>query len=136
MREIREAQRLSILNKAITIVAEEPEGDGAPSQYEIRVARPPHHGSDTMTVALAFQRGAVGAEGANVNGISDEALIEVLIHRLKIFQSGKWACETNQTALTHLQHALSALEDRTARRRSAGVEGTTNLMAGEKGHAR
>jgi hypothetical protein len=134
MHEIKEAQRLSMLNRAITIFAEEPEDEGAPTRYSIRVALPPTSVSDVVAVELNFQRGAVGADGSSINGISDEALIEVLIDRLKVFQAGKWACETNRTALSHLEKALAALEDRTAKRRSAGVEGTTNHMPGESGH--
>ena len=134
MHEIKEAQRLSILNRAITILAEEPEDGAASARYAIRVA-PSRARAEELRVELPFQRGAVGPDGSNINGISDEALIEVLINRLKAFQSGKWACETNGTALSHLESALAALEDRTVMRRSAGVEGTTNLMPGEKGHA-
>jgi hypothetical protein len=134
MHEVKEGRRLSILNRAITIVAEEPEDEGAPARYSIRVAPSARPGSELAAVELPFQRGAVGADGSNVNGISDEALIEVLIHRMKAFQAGKWAAETNAAALSHLQQALAALENRTAKRRSAGVEGTTNLMPGERGH--
>ena len=135
MHEIKEAQRLSMLNRAVTIFAEEPEDEGAPARYSIRVALPPQLSSEVLAVELPFQRGAVGVDGSNVNGISDEALIEVLINRLKVYQAGKWAGETNGTALSHLEKALAALEDRTAKRRSAGVEGTTHHVAGEKGHA-
>jgi hypothetical protein len=135
MREIKEGQRLSILNRAITILAEEPENEGAPASYSIRVAPSPRVKAEVLTVELPFQRGAVGVDGENVNGLSDEALIEVLINRLKAFQAGRWACETNGVALSHLESALAALEDRTARRRTAGVEGPTNLMPGERGHA-
>ena len=134
MREIKEGQRLSILNRAITILAEEPENEGAPASYSIRVVPSARAGAEVLTIDLPFQRGAVGVDGENINGLSDEALIEVLINRLKAFQAGKWAGETNGVALAHLESALAALEDRTARRRSAGVEGTTNLIPGERGH--
>jgi hypothetical protein len=134
MRAIKEANRSSILNRAITIMAEESGDEGAPARYSIRVDLPAGVSIATLTVELPFQRGPVGADGSNVNGISDEALIEILVHRLRAFQAGKLACDTNAAALSHLEQALAALEHRTAQRRAAGVEGTTNVITEEKGH--
>ena len=134
VKEIKEAERPSILNQAITIMAEEPQDEGAPTLYRIQLRLPVKASSDSLEIDLLFQRGAVGADGSNVNGISDESLMEVLINRLKAFQAGPWACETQAAALEHLKKALAALELRTTRRQEADVEGTTTLMVGEKGH--
>ncbi len=134
VKEIKEAERPSILNQAITIMAEEPQDEGAPTLYRIQLRLPVKAPSDSLEIDLLFQRGAVGADGSNVNGISDESLMEVLINRLKAFQAGPWACETQAAALEHLEKALAALELRTTRRQEADVEGTTTLMVGEKGH--
>ncbi|MBT8363355.1 MAG: hypothetical protein KJP23_01530 [Deltaproteobacteria bacterium] len=134
MKEIKESERPSILNQAITIMADEPQDEGAPTRYRIQLRLPVNAPSDSFELELQFQSGAVGANGSNVNGISDESLIEVLINRFKAFQAGPWACEGNAAALEHLEKALAALELRTARRREADVEGTTTLMAGEKGY--
>jgi hypothetical protein len=132
--EVNESNRLSILNQAITITAEEAKDEGASTRYCIHVRLPRQAASESKELEIEFQSGAVGPDGSNVNGISDESLIEVLIHRLKAFQAGPWASETNATALRRLEQALAALEQRTAARRKANVEGTTRLMAGEKGH--
>ena len=134
VKEIKQAERPSILNQAITIMAEEPQDEGAPTLYRIQLRLPVKAPSDSLEIDLLFQRGAVGADGSNVNGISDESLMEVLINRLKAFQAGPWACETQAAALEHLEKALAALELRTTRRQEADVEGTTTLMVGEKGH--
>lgn len=134
VKEIKEAERPSILNQAITIMAEEPQDEGAPTLYRIQLRLPVKASSDSLEIDLLFQRGAVGADGSNVNGISDESLMEVLINRLRAFQAGPWACETQAAALEHLKKALAALELRTTRRQEADVEGTTTLMVGEKGH--
>jgi len=130
MQPILEGRRLSLLNQAITILADTPAGSGAPARYSIRVALPPGASEGTLSVDLPFQRGPVGTDGSKINGISDEALLEILIHRLRAFQSGPGACSDNAEALTHLQGALDALEARNARRRAAGVEGTTGTVEG------
>lgn len=87
-------------------------------------------GDGALVVTLRFQEGVVGPNGENVNGISDEALLEVLIHPMKAFQAGPWAAEANATALTDLTDALAALLGRTAIRQAAGVEGTTEPVPG------
>ncbi len=77
---------------------------------------------------LEFQNGAVAARpdgvGSGVNGITNESLLAVLIDRLENFQAGPFACEENEDALDHLRKALTALQDRTARRVRDGTEGT------------
>ena len=125
MEAIKEAKRVSILNQAITILAERSPELRAPVLYAIRVALPANAGGGTLSVDLPFQRGPVGADGSNINGVSDEALIEILIHRLRAFQSGEAACADNATALVHLERALEALEARSAKRQAAGTDGTT-----------
>jgi hypothetical protein len=125
MQPILVGQRLSLLNQAITVLADASAGAGAPARYSIRVALPAGVGGGTLSVDLPFQRGPVGTDGSNINGISDEAVLEILIHRLRAFQSGPGASADNAAALSHLEGALQALEARSARRRAAGVEGTT-----------
>jgi hypothetical protein len=71
---------------------------------------------------FSFQHGPIKEVGTN--GITHEALIEVLIDRLEGFQSGGYACLENQQALDALQVAKSALRTRTKARVARGVEGT------------
>lgn len=72
--------------------------------------------------ALSFQNGPIRDEG--VNGISQEALIAVLLDRLEGFQAGKFQCHDNEVALDHLQSARLWLHKRTMERAARGVEGT------------
>lgn len=70
---------------------------------------------------IRFQNG--GIQEAGLNGVTNEALLAVVQNRLEGFQSGKFACETNATALHHIQAALDALHSRTLDRLQRGVEG-------------
>ncbi|GAA5003390.1 hypothetical protein GCM10023206_07090 [Acinetobacter puyangensis] len=69
---------------------------------------------------LHFQDGSVPVEG--INGLTNEALLEVLIHRMNILDA-KFPCKENKIALKHMQLALSAFKDRSLSRKLRGVEG-------------
>lgn len=73
---------------------------------------------------LSFQNGPVKEDGNGVNGITHEALLAVLIDRLRGFQSGPYANEFNAGALEYLAKALAILHQRTRDREARGVEGT------------
>ena len=62
-----------------------------------------------------------------VNGITHEALLAILIDRLECFQHGPFANEYNAEALDCLHTALAALQTRTAIRTARGVEGTHQI---------
>lgn len=76
--------------------------------------------SGPLTTTLNFQQGGVAQNG--VNGITNEALIAVLLHRVN-FLNNRFPSDENEMALAHLQSALDQLELRTARRMTRGVEG-------------
>jgi hypothetical protein len=69
---------------------------------------------------ISFQRGGVADNG--VNGLTNEALLAVLIHRTKFLDS-KFGCDENKRAIDHMEEALVNLEVRSARRIVRGVEG-------------
>lgn len=71
---------------------------------------------------ILFQNGPIKEVG--VNGVTQEALLAILIDRLRGFQSGPYACRENAIALTHLEEALMWLQQRTVARIRRGVEGT------------
>jgi len=73
-------------------------------------------------VNIRFQRGPVKEVG--VNGITNEALIAVVMDRLRGFQAGPFACRENASALKSLSMALDTLHSRTKDRLSRNVEGT------------
>lgn len=74
----------------------------------------------TKNISVNFQKGGVQENG--VNGITNEALLVILIHRTK-FLDGKFGCDENKRAIQHMEEALVNLEVRTARRIVRGVEG-------------
>lgn len=73
-------------------------------------------------VPVLFQNGPIKEHG--VNGVTQEALLAVVIDRLRSFQSGPFACRENAIALTKCEEALMWLQKRTRDRLARGVEGT------------
>lgn len=123
------------LNEAITIsVLDEPGQGGACHEYALNVTAeklPSYaealkvlpNGSVTFNACtIRFQNGPIKEFG--VNGISQEALLAIVIDRLRSFQAGDYACPDNAEALAHLQGALKCLQRRTRERMARGVEGT------------
>ncbi len=76
---------------------------------------------DEAIQTFTFQSGPVCEEG--VNGVTNEALLGIVAHRLQAYQSGPMACRENAIALMKIEHALEWLHGRTRRRLAAGVEG-------------
>jgi hypothetical protein len=71
--------------------------------------------------ALNFQDGPVGTAGAN--GITNEALLAVVLDRLECFQRGAYKCRENALAITKLEEALHWLGHRSRDCERRGVEG-------------
>lgn len=71
---------------------------------------------------LLFQNGPIPQNGTN--GVTQEALLAIIIDRLHCFQAGPYACRENAIALTHLEDAMHWLQHRTRARIARGVEGT------------
>lgn len=139
------------LNEALNIdVLDEPGAGGACHQYQISwgdVRRGPRPTIDELekilatdshakismmpdgsvsvgnTTLIAFQNGPI--KEAGVNGISQEALLAIVIDRLRSFQAGQYSCRENAVALTHCETALMWLQKRTRDRMARGVEGTS-----------
>jgi hypothetical protein len=86
--------------------------------YQIEVGGVP-------AATIHFQRGPV--KEAGVNGISAEALLAIVAHRLEGFQSGQFACEENAEALKCVYGALEQMAKRTKGRIERQVEGYNQL---------
>lgn len=120
MRKVTD-HKLNGLNEAIEINAGEPGSGSAPVQYTITLegvgvpARAPH--------ILNFQNGPIKSP-EDFNGLTNEALLAVLIDRMRGFQGSQFACRENAIALTHMEDALMWLQKRTRDRLARGVEGT------------
>lgn len=94
-----------------------PGAGGAPTHYAIYLVREDGPGevdgtSVSFSTSLRFQ---VGDPKVEVNGISNESILAILIDRLRGFQSGPYPCEENSVALQHLQEAMNALQARAHR---------------------
>lgn len=89
-----------------------------------------------VSTVLRFQNGPIQS-AEDFNGLTNEALLAVLIDRMRGFQGlnrpnnlseacapHKFACRENAIALTHLEEALMWLQKRTRDRMARGVEGT------------
>ena len=111
-------------------------GDGPPLPNQSVIDR----ALDSLTtpfadVILSFQNGPI-SKPTDFNGITNEALLAVLIDRMRRFPyatnpdavrtaaPGQYACRVNAIALTHLEEALMWLQKRTRDRMARGVEGT------------
>jgi hypothetical protein len=128
-------------NHQLTVqVTDEPGQGGANHEYSVGMfgkfeggVRAPLHKLENIEVLpdgsvtgelchISFQNGPIKEVG--VNGVTQEALLAIVIDRLKSFQAGPYACESNQKALDYSMLALSFLQDRTRARIARGVEGT------------
>ena len=117
--------KLPGINEDLTIyVCDEPGQGGANHVYAINYNLNPgtDEGGTNPMCRISFQNGPV--KEAGVNGISGEALLAVVIDRLRSFQAGPFACRENACALTHLETSLMWLQKRTRDRLARGVEGT------------
>jgi hypothetical protein len=110
----------STLNNAITIEADDRDQNGGSHKYDLRWMDP--HGDYQSSQGIKFQKGPLLESG--YNGITDEALIAVVIDRLEGFNSGPFRCRENSLAITKLEEALHWLNHRTKVRQARGVEGT------------
>lgn len=74
---------------------------------------------------INFQNGSILEAG--VNGISGEALLAIVIDRLRCFQAGPYASNENMHAMVHATQCLEWLQKRTKNRLARGVEGTNQM---------
>jgi hypothetical protein len=98
-------------------VVDEPGSGGANHAYVIG-----DKGEGFPKVEINFQKGPI--KEAGVNGITQEALLAIVIDRLRSFQAGPFASRENALALTHIETGLLWLQKRTVERIKRGVEGT------------
>lgn len=126
MRTIHDHQ-VNPANEELTItVLDEPGSGGASHLYRITGFDSENNPSDQSggirTADVLFQCGPIAEIG--VNGVTHEALIAIVIDRLRSFQAGPYACRENALALTKLEEAQHWLHSRTLARMRRGVEGT------------
>jgi hypothetical protein len=114
--------KLNGLNDAISIlVQDDPGPGGAHHKYGLYLHEKPEW-PYSKGLVIEFQNGPILEAG--FNGFTNEALLAVLIDRMRGFQSGPFACRENAMALTKMEESLMWLQYRTRARLARGVEGT------------
>ena len=111
--------------RTAVIVMDAPGDGGANHKYQ--VVAPFDTGLGPFKIVLAdiiFQNGPIPENG--VNGVTQEDLLSIVIHRLRGFDKGPFATRENACALRSVEEALHWLEARTQDREQRGVEGTHN----------
>ena len=104
------------------IVATDEKGaGGAYHEYSIWTKTGDFDYYDQKLCQISFQNG--GMQEAGINGIHNEHLIAILMHRLRCFQDGPFPSEYNADAFEGLRTARLSLEARTRDRINRGVEG-------------
>ena len=110
----------SALNNAIQITCDARDENGGSHHYAIRLH------ADTGVFdgeqRLQFQKGPL--KEAGMNGVSDEALLAIIVDRLEGWQTGPYRSRYNALALTKIEEAIHWLNARTTDRQQRGVEGT------------
>lgn len=101
-------------------VWDEPGAGNACHEYQVKGKQYVDLNPD-MCQNINFQNGPIQENG--VNGVQNEDLLAIVIHRLQGFQSGNYYSRYNAIALTKIEEALMWLEKRTADRKARGVEG-------------
>lgn len=117
------------------------ENDSANHQVTIDVIDEPGHGNANHRYSIDWYNGLLESKRGScaecfvqfqdgpikefgVNGITHEALLAILIDRMRSFQAGPFSCRENAIVLTHLEEALMWLQKRTRARIARNVEGT------------
>lgn len=108
------------LNEAIEVIAIDGRGDGgANHRYTVLFDK----NGGPAAISIEFQNGPVRT-AADHNGVTNEALLAILVDRMLGFQDGPFRCRENACALTHLEEGMMWLQKRTRDRMGRGVEGT------------
>lgn len=109
----------TVLNNTKIIVLDEKGFASANHEYKVV----PLHDDDEVFASISFQKGPIKENG--VNGCSQEDLLEIVMHRLRSFQYGKYGCDENAVTIKHVEEALISLYSRTSKREQRGVEGAS-----------
>lgn len=115
--------RVNGLNEAIEISAVGAPGKGgAPNTYSLALYPIPEQPASRF-ILLPFQSQPIQGPG-DFDGFTNEALLAVVIDRLRCFQEGPFCCRENARALTLAEESLMWLQKRTRERIARGVEGS------------
>ena len=127
MREINEHKHPA-QNEAISIMADDRDVNqgGASHSYALAYRLGSQAAGESeadVVLVVDFQHGPLAEVG--VNGITNEAMLAVLVDRMDGFQSGDRGSDEGDNALRCLREALAWLHLRTTNRIARHVEGTS-----------
>lgn len=120
MREIT-SHKTNECNSAITITADDPDEQYGNASHSYTMSFVDKEGRE-VNFGVDFQCGPIKEVG--INGVTNEALLAILIDRVEGFQSGKFVCDENRETLNCLLLAMRWSQERTKARIARGVEGT------------
>lgn len=104
------------LNESIVIRTDDPDESGGAHYYALRIGA-------TVVGELQFQKGGRDLPGSTP-GVTEAAVLSVLIDRLRGFQGGPLGCRENAIMITHLEEALHWTKSRADERAKRRVLGT------------
>lgn len=110
-------------NVAVFALEPGPQYSG-PEGHEYVLMEMPENGRARDVAKVVFQKGPVPVNG--VNGLTNEALLAILVHRLNVLNDAV-PCRENSIAITHIESALLWLQRRTNTRIERGVEGKNEV---------
>lgn len=113
------------LNDIITIGCDErdPNSGGASHDYRLLIEVP---GGTLKVGRIQFQHGP-RKEPGSTPGVTEAALLAILIDRLEGFQAGPYRCRENAIMLTKLQECLHWTRHRADERARRGVLGKNEV---------
>jgi hypothetical protein len=103
------------LNESIVIETDQPDQSGAAHRYRLLI-------NGKRVASIQFQQGPRNEPGS-FPGVTEAALLAVLIDRLQGFQSGPYSCRENALQLTKLEETLHWTKHRADARARRGVLG-------------
>ena len=96
--------------------------NGGRHTYAIAVPRPGSSKILDQKGFLQFQHGPRHEDGS-VHGVTDAAVLAVIVDRYEGFQEGPYACSDNESVIAYLKLALSVMKQRADARAARGVLG-------------
>lgn len=110
------------LNESLVIYTDAPDASGAAHQYRVLLESPAPSCYHGIVAHLQFQQGPRDVEGS-IPGVTEAALLAILIDRLRGFQAGPYSCRENAIQLTKLEEVLHWTKARADERAKRGVLG-------------
>ncbi len=110
------------LNESLIVITDEADASGAAHNYVVTYDTPNSTVPAEIVAEVQFQKGPRNEPGS-IPGMTEAALIAILIDRLRGFQAGPYACRENALTLTKMEEALQWSQARARERARRGVLG-------------